>query len=148
MAAQTSAGTTIAITATGPSTYDDNVTTGFPSLTFTTVGEVVDAGEYGRTYNLVTHNPLDSRKTVKKKGSYNDGTMTLQVARDPDDAGQAILVTALDSDNDYYFEVTLQDGTVQYFAAQVLSYTTGVGSADQITNATIQIELTNSIIEV
>jgi hypothetical protein len=145
MAAQTSAGTTIEISASNPATYN---AAGFGALSYSAVGEIVDAGEYGRTYNLVTHNPLDSRKTVKKKGSYNDGTMTLQVARDPSDAGQAILVTALDSDSDHSFKVTLQDGTIQYFAAQVLSYTTGVGSADQITNATIQIELTDAIVEV
>jgi len=145
MAAQTSAGTTIEISASNPATYN---AAGFGALSYSVVGEIVDAGEYGRTYNLVTHNPLDSRKTVKKKGSYNDGTMTLQVARDPSDAGQAILVTALDSDSDHSFKVTLQDGTIQYFAAQVLSYTTGVGSADQITNATIQIELTDAIVEV
>jgi len=71
---QTSAGSVIAIstTATAPATYD---ATGLAALTYAAIGEVTNLGEYGRVYNLVTHNPLASRKTVKRKGSYNDGTI-------------------------------------------------------------------------
>jgi hypothetical protein len=141
----TSAGTTISLTDSEPTTYDS---TGFEALTFTEVGEVSDLGEFGREYAEVTFNPLGDRRTVKRKGSYNDGNISMSVARVPSDAGQTLLQTALDSDDSYYFEVVLQDGTTLYFAAQVMSYTTNVGGVDQITSASVTIGITNDIIEV
>ena len=74
--------------------------------------------------------------------------MSLQMARVPADAGQAVLVTALNSDASYAFKVVLQDGTIFYFTAQIMSYTTNVGSVDQITAATVNVEIDNDIIEI
>ena len=144
----TSAGTTIGLTSTAPGTYDDNTTDGLPTLSYTAIGEVTDLGEFGREYSSVTHNPLGTRRTVKRKGSYNDGNVSMTVARVPGDVGQAELTAALDSDDPYYFNVTLQDGTNLYFAALVMSYTTNVGSVDQITTASVSVEITDDIIEV
>jgi len=141
----TSAGTTIGVVADAPATYDS---TGFEALTFALIGEVTDLGEFGREYSLVTHNPLGDRQTVKRKGSFNDGSISMTVARVPGDAGQTVLQEALDSDENYSFNVTLQDGTELYFSAQVMSYTANVGTVDQITTASVTIEITDEIIEV
>lgn len=141
----TSAGTTISVCATAPATYDQS---GFEALSFTEIGEVTDMGEFGKTYNVVTHNPIGNRQTVKRKGSYNNGTVSLQMARVPSDAGQAILVAAVDSDNSYSFKVVLQDTTVLYFSAQVTSYPVNIGNVDSITAATVNCEIDNEIIEV
>jgi hypothetical protein len=142
----TSAGTLIAIAVDSePSPYN---ATQFALETWVLVGEISDAGDFGREYALVTFNPLADRRTVKRKGSYNDGQMTLQLARVPSDAGQADLIQALASDQNSGFRVTLQDGTKLYFTAQVLSYTTNVGTTDQITGATAMVEITGDIIEV
>ena len=141
----TSAGTTLGISAALPATY---TSTAFALLTFTDIGEITDMGECGREYALVTHNPLGDRRTVKRKGSYNDGALTMSLGRVPSDAGQALLLTARDDDDSYAFVVTLQDGTKQYFSGQVMSYTTSVGSVDQITGASVMVEIDNDIIEV
>jgi len=141
----TSAGTTISVVDSNPATYDQ---AGFEALTYSLIGEVTDLGEFGREYSAVTHNPLGDRRTVKRKGSYNDGTVAMTVARVPGDAGQTLLTTGLDSDDNYSFEVVLQDGTTLYFEAQIMSYTTNVGSVDQITTASVSLEITNDIIEV
>lgn len=141
----TSAGTTIHVSATLPTTYD---ATGFAALTWIKVGEVVDAGNYGKKYNLVTHNPLDDRKTVKRKGSYNNGTMSLKMARVPSNTGQAALITAQSSDDPIAVKITLQDGTIDYFEAVVMGYQTEVGSVDNITSATVDLEITEDIVEV
>ncbi len=141
----TSAGTTISVVDSNPATYDQ---AGFEGLTYSLIGEVTDLGEFGREYSAVTHNPLGDRRTVKRKGSYNDGTVAMTVARVPGDAGQTLLTTGLDSDDSYSFEVVLQDGTTLYFEAQIMSYTTNVGSVDQITTASVSLEITNDIIEV
>ena len=141
----TSAGTKLHISASAPATYNS---TGFAALTWTEIGEVSEMGEFGRQYNLVTFNTLGDRRTVKRKGSYNDGTIACQMARVPDDTGQTILVTAVNSDASYSIKVTLQDGTVFYTTAQVMSYTTNIGNVDQITSATVNLEIDNDILEV
>lgn len=141
----TSAGTDISICANAPATYD---ATGFAALTWTSIGEVTELGEFGRVYNIVKLNLLKDRRTVKRKGSYDDGTVAAQMARVPDDAGQAILVAAVNSDSSYSIKITLQDGTKFYFSAQISSYTTNIGNVDQITSATVNFEIDNNIIEV
>lgn len=140
MNARTSAGTTIAISATLPATFNQ---AGFEALTFTTIGEVTNVeGNVGRTYNLVTHNPLATRATVKKKGSYNSGSLTCPLAIDRDDAGQLIAQDALLSDNDYAFAITEQDGTVRYFQGIVMSFPVVYGGVDAITTGTLTVEIT------
>lgn len=142
--ARTSAGSTIEI-APAPVTYDQ---AGFELLTFTEIGEVSNIGDFGKTYNLVTFNPLGDRKTVKRKGSYNNGTLDLEMARVPSDAGQTILIQARDSDDSYAFCVTLQDGTKNYFTGQVMGYNVQVGGVDDITMATMSVEIDDDVISV
>lgn len=141
MTAYTSAGSTLAIAAAQPATYN---AAGYEALTPTVIGEITDLGEFGRVYNIVTHNPLDTRGTVKRKGSFNEGTIELKLALDGEDAGQDLLEAASISDDDYSFEMTLQNGEKFYFQGQVSSFKVGVGTVDQITGASVTIELTTN----
>jgi hypothetical protein len=147
MTVRTSAGTTLRITATAPSTFN---TAGYNTL-FTDspvpalVGEITDLGEFGREFALVTHNPVGTRGTQKFKGSFNEGTMALSLGLDTDDAGQILMKTASLSDNDYYFMVTTQNGDRYFFQAKVMTWKVGVGGVDQITTASATLEIsTNS----
>lgn len=117
------------------------------------VGEIVDFGEYGKNYELVTHNPIGSRKTFKFKGSYNEGALALQLGQDASDAGQAALLLALASDSAYNFKVELTDEaetsgatpTTDTFKGMVMSYTTQVGSVNSIVGAACNIEISGDI---
>jgi hypothetical protein len=117
---------------------------GYSALTFTTVGEITDLGEFGREYVLVTHNPVGTRGTQKFKGSFNEGTMNLTLGLDTDDAGQILMKAAALADTPYSFEVTTQNGDKYYFQAMVMSFKVSVGSVDSITTATCTLELTTS----
>lgn len=148
MTVMTSAGSTLRVTASAPATFNamgyDAI---FPTPAVAAnpvVGEITSLGELGREFNLVTHNPLGTRGTQKFKGSFNEGQISLELALDNDDAGQILLKTALASDSDYYFAITLQNGDLQYFAAKVMSFKTNVGSVDQITSATVMLEITTN----
>lgn len=141
MSVRSSAGTTIKISASAPATFD---ATGYTALVMTTVGEVTDLGEFGREYNLITHNPLGSRGTVKKKGSFNEGSINVQLGLDTDDAGQILAKAAALSDADYSFCITTQNGDKYFFQAQVMSFKVGVGSVDSVTSATMLLELTST----
>ena len=141
MTVRTSAGTTLKISAGTPATFD---AAGYAALTFTNVGEVTDLGEFGREFALVTHNPIGSRGTVKKKGSFNEGTMALKLGLDTDDAGQILTKAAALSDNDYSFVVTAQSGDKYYFQAQVMNFKVGLSTVDTVTTASVNLELTTS----
>lgn len=141
MGVKTSAGSTFKISAAAPATFDS---TGYAALTFTTVGEITDLGEFGREYALVTHQPVGSRGTQKHKGSFNEGTITLQLGLDTDDAGQVLCKSASLSDSDYSIVVTTQNGDKYYAQAKVMSFKVGVGGVDSITTATCTLELTTT----
>ena len=144
MPVQTVAGTTISI-GPAPATYDQ---AGFDAVSVEAIGEITDAGEYGKIYNLVTHNPIADRKTYKFKGSYNNGSMTLQLALDDSDQGQLDAEAAADSDDSYTIKVTKQDGAIDYFTAKVMSFTTVISNVDSIESGNIQLEIDGDIIPV
>jgi hypothetical protein len=92
----------------------------------------------------VTHNPLGSRGTVKKKGSFNEGTMDIKLGLDTADAGQIIAQAAALSDNNYSLRVTLQDGSSYGMQVQVMNFKINVAGVDAITSADMKCELTTS----
>jgi hypothetical protein len=145
MAVMTSAGSTLSIATGAPATYD---AAGFTALTYVVVGEVTDIGEVGREYATVTHMPVGSRVVRKFKGSYNNGTMQIQMARDTANAGQTAMKAALISDADYSFKITLQDLVKIHFVGKVTTFKTSVGSVDQITGANCTVEVNGDIVEI
>lgn len=77
--------------------------------TYTTVGSVSNIPEFGRSYNEVKFMPLATRGTKKVKGSYDEGSLMVELGRDTTDAGQAAVLVARDVDADYNFKVTPND---------------------------------------
>lgn len=138
----TSAGSKLYIGA-APATYD---LSGFSGVSYTEVAEITNLGDYGKVYSLVTHNPVSNRTTFKKKGSYNNGTMKLTLGKASSDAGQISLLAASNSDSSYSIKVVLQSGEINQFTAQVMSFTTSVGSVNQITGAMCDLELDGDIL--
>lgn len=137
----TTAGTTLAISAGVPATFD---VAGYSALTYTNVGNIEDAGEHGRVYAEITFNPIDTRGTQKFKGSFNEGNKTLSLGYDSDDAGMVLLKTALTSDSDFAFEVTYPNGDVDYFQAKVMSLVKQATTVDTIRMATVELAIVSS----
>jgi hypothetical protein len=144
-AVRTSAGTTFAVCASTPTSYDAG---GFGSLIYTVVSELVDLGSFGKKYNLVTFMPLGDRKVVKRKGSYNNGTLALKFGSAPTNQGQYTMQGGSNSDLSYSFRVVTQSGSTYYFTGQIMSWILEVGSVDQITGASCDLEIDNDIIPV
>lgn len=140
MTIQTAAGASLAVSASSIAAF---TASGYGAATYTTVGEITNIGEFGKQYELVTFNPLATRGTKKLKGSWDAGSLTPELGLDPDDAGQAIMETALDSDAAIACRVTLQDGTVYYFMGLVMAFRPNVGSVNDVVMATCQIEVTD-----
>lgn len=141
MPVNTSAGSTLKLSAGVPATFN---AAGYNALSYTTVGEVTDLGEFGREFALVTHNAIDTRSTQKFKGSFNEGSLTVQLGLDTDDAGQILAKTASLSDSLYSVLITTQNLDKYYFQARVMSFKVSVASVDSITTATMMLEITTS----
>lgn len=139
MAINTSATSKISISASLPATYDQ---AGYAALTFTEIGGVESIGAFGAEDSLVTFNPLASRITLKFKGSRNIGTLALAMALDNEDAGQDLARTASDSLTPVSFKVETADASVYYFIALVMNNPVEVGSVDQVTMSSLNLELT------
>jgi hypothetical protein len=141
MSVQTVAGAVLSISAGVPTTFDS---TGYAALTLTAIGQITDAGQHGRVYNVVTHNPIGTRGTQKFKGSFNEGQKVLTIGIDDDDAGQTLAITALNSDNDYSFKVLYQDGAIDYFQAKVVGFQKSMTGVDTMLSASLTLEITTS----
>lgn len=140
----TTAGSTFSVANTTPATYDQ---TGFSALSYTQIGEVLDAGTVGAMYTLVTHQAISNRAVIKRKGSYNNGALTLKLGRVASDLGQQAMVTAKNSDQSRSFKIVLQSGTTLFFSGQVMSFTTIMGNVDTILGAEAKVEIDNDILE-
>lgn len=138
----TSAGSSIAI-GSPPATF---TLAGFQAVSdFTEIAEVTDIGEFGKKYNQVTHSPLSTRQIIKRRGSYDNGTATIQYAYAPTDPGQIKLAAALATDVSQSYRVKLQDNTTFYFTAQCMSAPISVGGVDSITAGSSDLEVDSEI---
>jgi hypothetical protein len=117
------------------------------------VGEIVDFGELGAEFELITHKPVGTRTTFKFKGAKNEGQMSLQLGQDLEDAGQDDLRDARDSDFAYNFKIEYNDAaaasgstnTTDTFKAMVMGFKTQIGGVDSIISATSTLEISGDI---
>ena len=147
MPVQTSAGCKLLIGTTSATPATD---------TYIDVAELTSIPEFGRVYQEITHNSIGDRSTKKFKGSFNEGSITLALGRDVSNAGQAAMKAALDSDADYNIKITLNDQpatgaspkpTTFLFKAKVMSFTTNIGSPNQIVGASCMLGISGAITE-
>lgn len=77
--------------------------------TYIEIAGIESIPEFGRAYNEVTFTPLADRGVQKYKGSFNDGSVSVPLAKNLSDAGQAALLAGLATDFDYNFKVEAND---------------------------------------
>jgi hypothetical protein len=134
-------GTTVGMSATLPTTYDDNATTGYASLTFTGIGEIVDVGEIAKTWAAVTHQAVTRAYPQKLKDTYDIPDVPLTLGRVSSDTGQALLQTALASSASYAFEVTLPSGDVANFTGKVMKAGIGAIASGAVSSTTVTLAI-------
>ena len=131
-----------------PSTIDE---ASYEGVSFTDCAEVVNIGEFGREYQTVRVNNLASGATRKFKGSYDNGTVQVELLFDSADGGQTLLEAAGDSTSTYLFKIGYPgDGAAGeefYFSGLVTNLKRVVGGPDDalMMNATIEIDHRNII---
>ena len=147
MGVRESIGTKFSVSATLPTTLDDDDTTGYASLTGTLVGEVTEVPEYGGQAATVEHTPLATGITRKFHGAINYGSLTVPLALDRDDAGQAILSGAFASKAQIAFLVEYPDGTQDCFLGKVMSEIRRSSNSGNVVSGNVMIEIDTPIYE-
>lgn len=136
----TSAGTTIALAAAAPATYNE---AGYEALTFTTIGGVTDLGQIpSKVYQLVEVFFVASRGKSKAKGGFDLGSQTVTYAVDADDAGQILVDAATDSDSAYSVKIDHpSEGTI-YARALVMGGPISYGDVNSPSTRAVTLEYT------
>lgn len=130
MGFNTAAGTSIAIGSASTYTGSNLVSTNGPTDSYTVIGQVTNIPEFGRKYTEVDFLPLATRGKLKVKGSYDEGSVEVDLARDTSDAGQIAVLVARDVDANYNFKITFNDGVAPVSA----TVTTPVASPGIVTD--------------
>lgn len=136
----TAAGTTLALSAAAPATYN---AAGYGALTWTTVGRITDIGDIpDKTYEVVTVNYVASRGAVKAKGGFDLGSQTITVTIDDVDTGQALIDAAVDSDNPYSVKIDHPSLGTRYARALVMGGARTYGDVNSAATRSITLEYT------
>lgn len=115
MAFTTYIGAVIAASAAMPATVDG---AGFAALTYTTVGKITEWGEVGDTAEDVAETTLLGR-TYHANGALDGGAVPFTILIDGADAGQTILKTKNNTNDEVSVKITDPDGQVTYFHGKV-----------------------------
>lgn len=137
MTTQSAADTTVHIANGAPATWD---VTGFAAQTWLNVGKIKNLGEFGKQFEVISNNYLSQRGTEKRKGTWNAGQLSMEVDLNGD-TGQDMCETALDTDADFSFKVTLQNGDKYYVRGLVTGFRTMTGGPNDMVRGSLQIEL-------
>jgi hypothetical protein len=130
-------------TAAGSKLYIGTTASNPVGDTYVEVAEIANMGQFGRVYDEIKFSSLSDRNVRKFKGQRDDGGIQLELGRSANDAGQAAMVLALDSDQDFNFKIALNDDddtsgavpTTFLFKAKVMSYQTNVGGPNDVVKA-------------
>ncbi|SEQ60524.1 hypothetical protein [Sphingobium sp. YR768] len=146
MGSSTAAGSTIAFSAAAPATFD---AAGYGALTFTEVGGVESIGTLGASTGKVDFQPLKGPRE-KHKGSTDYGSLQPSIALDDADAGQTLMKTAAEPDNNalYSTRVIYPSGAKRFFQSRVFGWPEDVGGADSILMAKPTVEINTKIVKV
>lgn len=125
------------------------------ALTYVAINGVEDMGEAGSSAEIITAKMIgDTPYQRKRKGSRDNGTMSLVVFYNAEDAGQIALKAAEKADDPYAFKVTLNDApaggtpTTFYFRGIVASAKNSFAGADDLVKTTFEIAIDGEFFEV
>ena len=133
--AMTGGGVKLYLSSTLPATWDK---AGFEAIasSFKILGNTVNLGDWGKTWNETTFEPTAFPEEQVLKTNFNMGnpTVTYAYPAEPEyDDGQALMDEAVDSNDYYAVKLELQNGTVIYSKALVASTSIAVGGVGDIT---------------
>ena len=105
---------------------DDLTEAEFAALTWVQVSGVGSVGETGSNTNILTYETWDDEVVQKGKGLTDAGSPDIEVARDPDDAGQIILRAAAETNFSYALKIEGTDAPPGANSTPTIRYNRGL----------------------
>lgn len=117
------------------------------------VGLVESVGEYGDQSNPINFEALGDGRVRKAKGARDAGILAIVCGHDPTDVGQAALVAAEATNDNYSFKIILPDGpvgysdTIQYFRGLVMGKRLNVGNNANVVRRSFSVGINSEVFE-
>jgi hypothetical protein len=123
---------------------------------YTEIGQVEQVPPFGPKYAEVKFTAIADGIVQKFPGELDYGSVDLTLGRSTADAGQDAVIAILGSNLANNFKITLHDQssvtggtpTTYYFKARVLSYTTNLGTVNNVVKASVLLSITGTFSEV
>ena len=130
------------------------LTAGFTVLPFTEVGEIENAGEFGKVFELVTFQNVKVGQKQKFKGGFDAGAVQLVFGQNLSDAGQDAMLAAAEAQTQDNYGIKVEFGdappgggpTTFYYRALVMSFKTQMTTVTNVIKATTQLEINGPIL--
>lgn len=103
---------------------------------------------FGDEANEIATDYIDAGRTHKSKGTRNAGTMTAVFGIDDDSDGQAALLAAEATNDNYAFRITYPSGAKRYFIAQVMSAREDVSGPNNDLKVTCALGINSNVVRV
>lgn len=148
MGFNTAAGTSIAIGSASTYSGSSLISTNGATDTYVVIGQVTNIPEFGRVYKEVPFSPLATRGVQKVKGSFDEGSLQIDLARDTSDAGQVAALIAREVDANYNFKVQFNDGVAPLSATVTMTIAApGVvtDTAPRVTGTPVKLSTTGAL---
>lgn len=126
-----------------------------PDGTWTQIKGVLNMGEFGPQYEEIAYTAMDEGIVQRLKGALDNGTLALEVRRDPDDPGQTALIAAVDDYENYNFMIELNNkpkpagskATRFFLAGKAMAYRNNPADGKKVLTATCPIAIDGHIFE-
>lgn len=141
------AGSTIEIGGTTVSTKAANFVSGdFSSQTWTAIDGWETMGALGDSAETISTSLINRNRVIKQKGVSDAGSMECTFAIIRGNAGQAAVIAAQDSQENYAFRITYPDGSKEIFIALVMSNRNPGGGANDVLKLNVTLEINSNIV--
>jgi hypothetical protein len=138
-----------------PEDPNDVDSTDFVGVVWTEVKKWTQMGTFGDSSQLITTDLIGEGRTKKQKGTKNAGSMANVFAFDASDSGQAKLVAAAQSYNNYAFKVELNDkvgaqvnNSLREFYGLVMTAQQVGGGANTVQTLNCTVEINSNIVSI
>ena len=142
-------GGVLAISAT-PFVEDD-----FAGMSWINISWVDNMGTFGDKAQDISFIAVDVQRTIKLKGSFDAGNLTLSCGIDYEDEGQSLCLAGLETPYDYAFQVLFNDmpsggtsGSTRYFIAKITSMVEQLEAANNVMKRQIILGIDSNIVAV
>lgn len=115
-ASKSNIGATLAVSAALPGSFNS---AGYAALSWTTVGQVETIGQTGDSVSAIEFTPLATGRKERAAGEIDGGQREIKYRDDPADAGQTILATNNNTDNNVSWRITQPSGKIEYCSGSV-----------------------------